>query len=168
MRARERLVAQGALSPTRALGARGEDLAHRYLQRERGMRIIGRNWRTRTGSAEIDIIAWEGDADNGVLVFVEVKTRSSEEMNRPERQVDVVKRRNMVRGATEYIRRFAPTQERVRFDVVTVVTGTAADSAPEIRYYSDAFQPRTITWDTQIDALDSEPPPRARAAGSGP
>jgi len=134
-RARERMVAEGALAPHRARGAYGEDLAHRFLQRS-GMRIIGRNWRTRSGNAEIDIIAWdEAGNDGGVLVFVEVKTRASDEISAPEREIDYVKRRNMARGATEFVRRFAQGQERIRFDVVSVVLAPK----PEIRHIRDAF-----------------------------
>jgi putative endonuclease len=137
-RARDRLVAEGKLAPHRASGARGEDLAHRYLQRQ-GFRVIGRNWRTRSGSAEIDIVAWdEPDGDGGTLVFVEVKTRESEERNAPERQIDLVKRRNMARGAAEFVRRFAMGQEKIRFDVVSVVLGQEA-KATTIRHWSDAF-----------------------------
>jgi putative endonuclease len=139
-RAQERLVAQGTLAPHRANGMRGEDLAHRYLQRQ-GMRIVARNWRTRSASAEIDLVAWDepdGDATNGeggVLVFVEVKTRASDEINAPERQIDGVKRRNMARGAAEFVRRFAVGQERIRFDVVSIVLRRE----PEIRHFRDAF-----------------------------
>src|SRR5689334_17626740 len=58
-----------AWETTRALGRRGEDIAHRYLQRE-GMTVVARNYRTATGAGEIDLVAWHGDT----LVFVEVKT----------------------------------------------------------------------------------------------
>ncbi|WP_061296969.1 YraN family protein [Herbidospora cretacea] len=53
------------------LGRAGEDLAARYLIRH-GMEILCRNWRCREG--EIDIVARDG----GVLVVVEVRTRSSD------------------------------------------------------------------------------------------
>ena len=130
------MVVEGRLAPHRAQGQRGEDLAHRYLQKQ-GMRIMARNWRTRSGNAEIDLIAWdESDpADAGVLVFVEVKTRASDVINAPERQIDFVKRRNMARGAGEFVRRFAPGQERMRFDVVTIVLGSPVD----IKHWRDAF-----------------------------
>jgi len=134
--ARERLMAEGTLAPHRANGMRGEDLAHRYLQ-QHGMRIVARNWRTRSASAEIDLIAWDDtDGKGGVLVFVEVKSRASDDHSAPERQIDTVKRRNMARGAAEFVQRFAPGQERTRFDVVTVVLR----HEPEIRHFRDAFR----------------------------
>jgi putative endonuclease len=150
-RARERLVTEGKLAPHRASGARGEDLAHRYLQ-QRGLRIIGRNWRTRSGSAEIDIIAWDERGDDGILVFVEVKTRGSEDYNAPERQIDTLKRRNMARGAAEFV--------RIRFDVVSVVLGGTGNAA-QIRHWPDAF------FVDGLEARKAEPAaPGTFAAGS--
>src|SRR5664280_1301356 len=53
-----------------ALGRYGEDVAVRHLL-DAGWQVLERNWRCRAG--EIDIVARDG----GVLVFCEVKTRSS-------------------------------------------------------------------------------------------
>ena len=65
-------------------GRVGEDLAHRYL-RAHGCTIVARNYRPRSGGGEIDLVAWHG----GKLLFVEVKTRASEEFGTPDRAVDV-------------------------------------------------------------------------------
>ncbi|HEY3385852.1 MAG TPA: YraN family protein, partial [Saprospiraceae bacterium] len=62
-------------------GQWGEDKALALLIRE-GYEIVARNWRYKR--AEIDIIARE----NGVLVFVEVKTRAVTFFGRPEEMVD--------------------------------------------------------------------------------
>ena len=62
------------------LGMRGEDVACLFLER-RGLEILERNWRCKSGEA--DIIALDTDA----LVFVEVKTRSSESNGLPEEAV---------------------------------------------------------------------------------
>ena len=58
---------------TRSIGAKGERIARRYL-RERGYKIIGKNYLVYGG--EIDIIAL--DRENGRTVFVEVKTRKDD------------------------------------------------------------------------------------------
>jgi len=114
----------------RPLGARGEDLAHRFL-RKRKFTIVARNYRPRSGPGEIDLVAWDGPT----LVFIEVKTRSTDEFGDPDRAVDTEKRLHLQRAAIEYARRAAVDWSRVRFDIVTVL-GTRH---PKIQLIRDAF-----------------------------
>lgn len=111
-------------------GRLGEDLAHRYLRR-RGCTVIARNYRTRSGSGEIDILAWHGQT----LVFIEVKTRQTEEYGAPDRAVDAEKRQRLQAAARDYLRRSGVLQERTRFDVVSVVL----EKGPRIEWTRDAF-----------------------------
>lgn len=97
-------------------GRIGEDLAHRHLRRH-GCTVVARNYRTRSGSGEIDLVAWDGDR----LAFVEVKTRASAEFGSPESAVDLEKRGRILRAAQDYARRADIPWERVRFDIVSVV-----------------------------------------------
>lgn len=100
-----------------ALGARAEDLAHRYLSR-RGFQVVARNFRTRDGHGEIDLVAWE----NGkTLVFVEVKSRQGEEHGAPGRNVSPDKKRTLLRAGREYARRADIPFDQARFDLVSVV-----------------------------------------------
>lgn len=115
-----------------AWGKRGEDLAHRFLQK-RGYVIVGRNYRTKNGSAEVDLIAW----DDETLVFVEVKTRVSEEFGTPDAAVDAEKRRRIIRAATEYIRRTDCDPGKARFDIVSVTFG----DGERVSHQFDAFRP---------------------------
>jgi putative endonuclease len=115
-----------------ALGRRGEDLAHRYLRRA-GFTVVARNYRTRSGSGEIDLIAWDGDT----LVFIEVKTRSTEDFGAPDRAVDADKRERLVRAAREYARRTRTPPDRIRFDVINVVW----NQPPDISLIRAAFHP---------------------------
>jgi putative endonuclease len=105
-------------SATAALGAYGEDLAHRYLQ-SCGLTVVARNYRMTGGGAETDIVAREGEA----LVFVEVKTRTSDEFGAPDRAVGIEKQRHMVRAALDYARRAGIDWQQIRFDIVSVVAG---------------------------------------------
>jgi putative endonuclease len=116
----------------KALGARGEDLAHRFLQR-RGYTIVARNYRPPNGHREVDLIARHGHT----LVIVEVKTRQREEYLPTERAVDAEKRHNLTRAAMSYVRRAHIPWEFVRFDIVTVVL----EPQPRIRHTPDAFRP---------------------------
>ncbi len=115
---------------SQALGHRGEDLAHRYLQR-RGYTVVGRNYRATSGMAELDIIAWE----SGKLVFVEVKTRATADYGPPDRAISDEKRVRLFRGAREYARRAGVDWQNTRFDIVGVVLS----DPPEFSHFHDVF-----------------------------
>ncbi len=117
----------------KALGRRGEDLAHRYLERQ-GFVIVARNYRLAAGEAEADLVAWDGDE----LVIVEVKTRISGEFGSPERAVGPDKERHLRRVARSYARKAGVEMERVRIDIVTVVMGNRPGRAPEIELFRGA------------------------------
>lgn len=119
----------------RSLGADhgriGEDYAHRYL-RGRRCTVVARNYRTRSGEAEIDIVAWDGPT----LAFVEVKTRASAEHGQPESAVDAGKRERLEIAARDYARRAGIDWARTRFDIVSVVLG----NPPRIEWQRNAFR----------------------------
>jgi putative endonuclease len=116
--------------PDHARGRRGEDLAHRFLRRK-GFTIVARNYRTRNGSAEVDLIGWDGPS----LVFVEVKSRASDDFGSPEDAVDLEKQVALIRAAGEYIHRLGVGWNNVRFDVVSIIFG----ETPAITHKPDAF-----------------------------
>lgn len=118
-----------------AWGRRGEDLAHRHL-RSRGYTVIGRNYRTLNGSAEVDLIARYGDT----TVFIEVKTRASEEYGSPDSAVDAEKRRKIRRAAMDFLRLKGDDTVPVRFDIINVVFGDG--DAIQIEHLEDAFSAR--------------------------
>jgi len=99
---------------TVALGISGENLACDALAR-RGYAIIARRYRTRVG--EIDIVAKDGDT----LVFVEVKTRTSEDFGIPAEAVTWRKQRRIVTMARWYLTEKGLHGCLCRFDVVTVL-----------------------------------------------
>ncbi len=113
------------------VGKRGEDLAHRYLRRQ-GLLVVARNWRPPQGGGEIDLIACEESQWGDTLVFIEVKSRSSEQGSAPERGVDADKILALRRAARDYIRRSRADPERARFDVIAI-TGDS------IEHFRDAF-----------------------------
>jgi putative endonuclease len=113
-------------------GRVGEDLAHRYLRRH-GCTVVARNYRTRSGSGEIDVVAWHG----GVLVFVEVKTRSSADFGDPARAVDAEKRAHLQLAARDYARRAGVDFTQTRFDVVSVLLLRP----PRVEWQRGAFSP---------------------------
>lgn len=116
------------LTPDHALGRRGEDIAHRHLRRA-GIVVVARNYRTSSGSGEIDLVGWDRDT----LVFIEVKSRQSDEFSAPERAIGREKWSNMLRAASEFARHAEVPWDKVRFDVVTIVFS----SPPSVTHMRD-------------------------------
>jgi putative endonuclease len=115
-----------------AWGKRGEDLAHRYLQ-ALGYIVVARNYRNSGGSAEVDLIARDGET----VVFVEVKTRATDRFGSPAEAVDAGKRRKIVRGAADYIHRTGGDWKRARFDIISVLFA----ENERLQHIRDAFVP---------------------------
>ena len=112
-------------------GKRGEALA-RALLLEKGYWIEAVNW--RCGKAEVDIIARQGE----VLVFVEVKTRSTDRWGRPTRFVRPAQTKLLSKAANEYMRLTHHDWE-IRFDLIAVLL--LADGQAEVEHLEDAFFP---------------------------
>lgn len=93
-------------------GKRGEQLALTFLK-ERGYQIVTLNWRHQY--CEVDIIA----KDKGILVFVEVKSRSSSLFGEPDSFVDSRKQALLIRAAEAYLASSGYEGE-IRFDIVSV------------------------------------------------
>jgi len=95
----------------RALGMDGEERAAGHLTRA-GYRILARN--VRAAGVEIDLVAARGD----LVVFVEVKTRSSHAFGGALAAVDARKQARLARGAAAWLREHRPQARRARFDVI--------------------------------------------------
>lgn len=111
-------------------GAIGEELAFHYLSGH-GYKILLKNYESPLG--EIDLIAKE----SGALVFIEVKTRTSEAMGHPAEAVTLQKRHQIVKNAQYYLKRYGIKNVPCRFDVVSVFL--AKDREPALEVIKDAF-----------------------------
>lgn len=113
---------------TRAeIGALGERLAVEHLQ-SLGLRVLTRNWRCRYG--ELDVIAADDAAR--IVVFVEVKTRTSDQFGGIEQAVTPEKVRRLRRLAGLWLARQDARWSGVRIDVVGVRIGR--QPIPEITH----------------------------------
>jgi putative endonuclease len=112
-------------------GDRGERAALRHLRRA-GFRILERQARSRWG--EIDIIAADGDW----IVFVEVKTRTSDDKGRPVEAVTRDKQRQITRAALAWLKARGWLDRRCRFDVIAITWQPG--SQPRIEHYRHAFE----------------------------
>lgn len=113
------------------LGERGEQAAVRYLRRL-GVTIITTRQRSRYG--EIDIIAVDGQT----VVFVEVKTRRSEEHGRAAEAVDSKRQARMTRAALAFLKSHGLLEYAARFDVIEVIW-PADVRRPTVRHLQNAF-----------------------------
>ena len=122
---------RGTIKPRHlAFGELGERAAKKHLQRL-GMKFLTANFRSERG--ETDLIFREKDC----LVFIEVKTRSSEEWTRPAAAVNAERRRRLTRCALDYLRLIKKPPIKLRFDIVEVLLKDGAVS--EIRHLPNTF-----------------------------
>ncbi|WP_254528768.1 MULTISPECIES: YraN family protein [unclassified Sphingobacterium] len=105
-------------------GTKGEEMAVLFLKKI-GFQIIELNWRHK--NLEVDIIAH----DNDVLVFVEVKVRSSSAFGTERDMINSQKQNRLSRAAEAYIMQKDHRGE-IRFDVITFIDGKST-------YIKDAF-----------------------------
>lgn len=115
------------------LGSRGEKLARKYLCRQ-GWRHVASNYAGSRG--EIDLIMQEG----ATIVFVEVKTRQSEDFTAAEQVVNQRKRDHIAATAREFIEINGLSEYPCRFDVAVVVFDERGKA--EVRHQAHAFSAR--------------------------
>ncbi len=86
--------------------------------RERGYEVLSRNWRRRDG--ELDLVL----AAEGLVVFCEVKTRTSDAFGAPAEAVTRSKQARLRRLAAQWLGEHGTTHRgRLRFDVASVLAG---------------------------------------------
>jgi putative endonuclease len=112
-------------------GELGERAAKKYLQ-GLGLKFLTANFEGDRG--EIDLIFRDDDC----LVFVEVKTRSSEDWIRPAASVDARKRKRLSLTALGYLKLLKNPPVKIRFDIVEVLL--ADGEVREIRHLPNTFE----------------------------
>ena len=99
-----------------ALGLAGEDQAAAWYEGN-GYQVLDRRWRTREG--ELDLVVRR----NRVIVFCEVKTRSSTAFGTPAEAVTYDKRARIRRLAAQWLQTSPVRPREIRFDVASVLAG---------------------------------------------
>ena len=117
-------------------GRHGEQMAAELMTRK-GYTVLETNW--RMGHLEMDIIA----GNRKEIVFVEVKTRTSEFAGTPAEAVDANKRRHMVTAANAYVKYHLDTR-RIRFDIIGILLNKAGE-IEKIEHFENAFAPEMKT-----------------------
>ena len=98
----------------RALGIGGEEAVAAWYE-ERGYRVLDRNWRCRAG--ELDLVLRRG----GLVVFCEVKTRSSDAFGLPAEAVGRQKQQRIRVLAAHWLADSPSHASEIRFDVAAVL-----------------------------------------------
>ncbi|MBB6275941.1 YraN family protein [Porphyromonas circumdentaria] len=119
------------------LGREGERVAFAYLE-QKGYRVLEKNWRYK--HLEVDLIA----SNRREIVFVEVKTRSSNFIVSPLDSVDLTKRNNLLKAANIYVR-MNRIHLPIRFDIITAIY-VPAQGIFETEHYPNAFGVQAKTY----------------------
>jgi len=119
-------------SGSTSLGQQGEKAAERYLLRL-GWIVVDRGYSARGG--EIDLIAIDGKT----VVFVEVKTRSSDRKGHPTEAVTLEKQSHITRTAYSYLSKNRLGECSFRFDIISIIWPDT-EQAPAIEHYPNAFE----------------------------
>lgn len=114
------------------VGDKGEDIASDFLI-NKGYEVIQRNYRCRFG--EIDIIA----EYNGIIIFVEVKTRHTASFGTPQESITSSKIRKISKTAILYAQEKNLIEQSYRFDVIAI-TYPKYSLEPNILHIENAFE----------------------------
>ena len=117
-----------------SLGRWGENFAANYLT-ELGYEILQQNARTPYG--EIDLVARLAIDAEPLIVFVEVKTRSSSSFGLPEQSVSPRKQEHLLNSAQYYLQEHPELGLDWRVDVIAILR-LSGDRPPAITHFENA------------------------------
>ena len=120
---------------TKSLGDAAETLALNYLVKA-GLKLVETNYRTPgRGGGEIDLIM---RAQDGTLVFVEVRQRSGQSFGGAGASIGAVKQGRIINAARHYLMRFTRLPP-CRFDVVLIQGGAGGMNNLKLEWLQAAF-----------------------------
>lgn len=112
------------------LGKMGEEIARSHFLAQDYF-ILCANW--KFGRREVDLIVEK----NGCVVFVEVKTLSSDVWGFPEKNVTPGKIRHIRAVANGFMNSMKVLPKRIRFDIVAITF--RQDGSHELVHFEDCF-----------------------------
>lgn len=98
------------------LGKWGEQIATDYFK-SLGWQILHNDWQYK--HKDIDIVCY--DSENKIIVFVEVKTRSSSKWGEPYEAINLQKKVNIINAATAYLYKYNLFGKEWRYDSISIV-----------------------------------------------
>lgn len=121
------------LDAPKLLGRWGEKRCERFLKRK-GFKTLARNFSCKAG--ELDLVMANPE---GAVVFVEVKTRTTEKIADAEASITPAKKSKLLRAAKYFAAQHEIESRPCRFDVVAIVLPKSGPAA--VRHYENAFIP---------------------------
>ena len=110
-------------------GKAGEEMAAEWLE-QRGFQLISRNW--KSARYEVDIIACR----QGVLHFIEVKSRHDDQFGNPEDWVGRKKGSHLLAAGEAYLDKY-PIWNRVQYDILSILL--TADGKRDFFFIEDVY-----------------------------
>jgi len=114
------------------LGRRGEAYARWWLKRQKGMIILGRNF--RQGPHEIDMIARDGET----VVFIEVRTLTSDHLQLPSASISEAKKAHLHQAAAAW-RKANRHKGPWRMDIIGIVWPEPEKAPARVDHWEKAF-----------------------------
>lgn len=105
------------------LGKWGEQVAADYLA-GKGWKILHRDWKYE--HKDLDIVCVDNKTNS--VVFVEVKTRTTDQWGEPSEAINLQKKNNVINAATAYLREFGLMGRIWRYDSISIV------GSPDTKY----------------------------------
>ena len=117
------------------IGKWGEDIAVSFLE-QNGYSIIKRNFHTSFG--EIDIVAAEEDQGETYIVFVEVKTRTSDRFGYPEDGITDRKKDHLIAAINQFFQENPNLDHSWQIDVIAI-RKIKQQEEPDILHFKNVF-----------------------------
>jgi putative endonuclease len=122
---------------TQKIGQWGEGIAVDYLL-EKGYQVLDRN--VYSSGGEIDIVAVRSDTRDKILVFIEVKTRTSSEYGYPEEGFTRAKYDHLMAAIQDYLARNPGMDCEWQIDLIAVL-GHPLNGRPQINHFEQVVIP---------------------------
>jgi putative endonuclease len=130
---------------TQENGKLGESLAREFLE-HLGYRFIAANFVRRVGEIDIIMCAPANTVDEEILVFVEVRYRTTDRFGGALGSIDRKKQRKLLRATNAWLQKNACSNQRARIDVITVEPTSAEHCATQTPAISKAEHAGSYLW----------------------
>jgi putative endonuclease len=121
-------------SPLRKVGNTAENIAKKFLQKNQ-LKLVEANYLSKFG--EIDLIMLDTSSNDEILVFIEVRFRTSDNFTTSVESIDANKQKKIIKTAQIFLQQNPKYADNIcRFDAVGVENSL---KSPKINWIQNAF-----------------------------